>query len=103
MNIKISARRLFFFFSGRRGHTRLQGDWSSDVCFSDLFDGSSRELVWGELQDLATQAAHTLAAEGIGRGARVAVVLPPAPETAAIFFGVWKLGEIGRASCRGRV
>src|SRR3989454_8483980 len=22
-----------FFFSSRRRHTRLQGDWSSDVCF----------------------------------------------------------------------
>src|SRR2546426_9972547 len=27
-----------FFFSSRRRHTRLQGDWSSDVCSSDLFD-----------------------------------------------------------------
>src|SRR5256885_859533 len=26
----------FFFFSSRRRHTRLQGDWSSDVCSSDL-------------------------------------------------------------------
>src|ERR1022692_2293956 len=27
-----------FFFSSRRRHTRLQGDWSSDVCSSDLVD-----------------------------------------------------------------
>src|SRR2546426_12159479 len=27
-----------FFFSSRRRHTRLQGDWSSDVCSSDLQD-----------------------------------------------------------------
>src|SRR5256885_104799 len=27
---------LAFFFSSRRRHTRLQGDWSSDVCSSDL-------------------------------------------------------------------
>src|SRR5256885_2992723 len=27
-----------FFFSSRRRHTRLQGDWSSDVCSSDLWD-----------------------------------------------------------------
>src|SRR3954454_746006 len=60
----------------------------------ESFDGSYRELVWGELQDLANQAAHTLAARGIKRGDRVAVVLPPSPETAAIFFGVWKLGAI---------
>src|SRR5256885_5548686 len=29
---------LYFFFSSRRRHTRLQGDWSSDVCSSDLCD-----------------------------------------------------------------
>src|SRR5256885_6699447 len=29
----------FFFFSSRRRHTRLQGDWSSDVCSSDLSEG----------------------------------------------------------------
>src|SRR5205807_7255799 len=32
----VSLFFLFFFFSSRRRHTRLQGDWSSDVCSSDL-------------------------------------------------------------------
>src|SRR5438876_9477254 len=27
----------FFFFSSRRRHTRWTGDWSSDVCSSDLW------------------------------------------------------------------
>src|SRR5690348_17949156 len=27
---------IFFFFSSRRRHTRWTGDWSSDVCSSDL-------------------------------------------------------------------
>ena len=31
---------------------------------------------------------------GVARGDRVAVVLPPTPETAAVFFGTWKLGAI---------
>jgi acetyl-CoA synthetase len=57
-------------------------------------DGARRELAWGELQDLANQAAHVLAGHGVTRGERVAVVLPPAPETAAIFFGTWKLGAL---------
>ena len=60
----------------------------------ESFDGSTRELTWGELQDLANQAAYTLADRGVGRGDRVAVVLPATPETAAVFFGVWKLGAI---------
>ena len=60
----------------------------------ESFDGGRRELVWGDLQDLANQAAHTLASHGVERGDRVAVVLPPVPETAAVFFGTWKLGAI---------
>src|SRR5688500_20271421 len=32
------------FFSSRRRHTRLQGDWSSDVCSSDLFIQRRRGL-----------------------------------------------------------
>src|SRR2546426_6911875 len=34
---EIVCHLIFFFFSSRRRHTRLQGDWSSDVCSSDLF------------------------------------------------------------------
>src|SRR3954470_10882765 len=60
----------------------------------ERFDGERREITWGELQDLSNQAANLLAAQGVKRGDRVAVVLPPTPETAAIFFGTWKLGAI---------
>src|SRR3954451_10967731 len=60
----------------------------------ERFDGARRELAWGELQDLANQAAHVLRDAGVRRGDRVAVVLPPTPETAAIFFGTWKLGAL---------
>ena len=60
----------------------------------ERFDGVLRELTWGELQDLSNQAANLLEAHGVERGDRVAVVLPPTPETAAIFFGTWKLGGI---------
>src|SRR5688500_20257287 len=38
---------LLFFFSSRRRHTRLQGDWSSDVCSSDL----GRPQAVGEAED----------------------------------------------------
>src|SRR5256885_10940730 len=36
-----TAVMCFFFFSSRRRHTRLQGDWSSDVCSSDLEGGGA--------------------------------------------------------------
>ena len=60
----------------------------------ERFDGHQSQVTWGELQDWAAQAAHALSAAGVGRGDRVAVVLPSSPETAAIFFGTWKLGAL---------
>jgi acetyl-CoA synthetase len=60
----------------------------------ERFDGDSREVSWGELQELSDRAANMLRDRGVGRGDRVAVVLPPTPETAAVFFGTWKLGAI---------
>jgi acetyl-CoA synthetase len=58
------------------------------------YAGAVREVSWGELQDLANQAAHVLASLGVERGDRLAVVLPPTPETAALFFATWKLGAL---------
>src|SRR5437762_11278016 len=34
---------MFFFFSSRRRHTRYIGDWSSDVCSSDLIDHATED------------------------------------------------------------
>src|SRR5690348_17852191 len=34
-----------FFFSSRRRHTRWTGDWSSDVCSSDLDEFAEKECV----------------------------------------------------------
>src|SRR6266446_10464889 len=35
-SLSVLFEPVIFFFSSRRRHTRLQGDWSSDVCSSDL-------------------------------------------------------------------
>jgi acetyl-CoA synthetase len=90
--------------AAHRWEVPAQYNIASDVCDKhprdklamvwESFDGSYRELAWGELQDLANQAAHVLGAHGVERGDRVAVVLPATPETGAVFFGVWKLGAI---------
>ena len=40
---------IFFFFSSRRRHTRLQGDWSSDVCSSDLMLAADTLLSYGSM------------------------------------------------------
>jgi acetyl-CoA synthetase len=77
---------------------------ASDVCdkhprdkpamIHEDFEGNVRRLTWGELQDLANRFANVLRAHGVERGDRVAMLLPPTPETAAAFFGTWKAGAI---------
>src|SRR5205807_4770780 len=81
-----SVKSYLFFFSSRRRHTRLQGDWSSDVCSSDLRSASSRATGWGTCTSSAS-GANTSAARSIGTIARST----SCPE------------KIGRASCRERV
>src|SRR5215210_6150309 len=58
------------------------------------FRGNVREVRWGELQELSNRFANVLRAHGVERGHRVAMLLPPTPETAAAFFGTWKCGAI---------
>jgi acetyl-CoA synthetase len=58
------------------------------------FGGNVRRVHWGELQDASNRFANVLQAHGVGRGDRVAMLLPPTPETAAAFFGTWKVGAI---------
>jgi acetyl-CoA synthetase len=58
------------------------------------FRGNLRRVEWGELQDLSARFANVLVAHGVERGDRVAMLLPPTPETAAAFLGTWKVGAI---------
>src|SRR4051794_41189061 len=103
---------VWFFFSSRRRHTRWTGDWSSDVCSSDLglAAGSTaarrqlgrveqtllvRRVVSGaQLSGYTRSAAHAGFAESLERTLDEldeGLLSPDAVE-----------GEIGRASCRGR-
>src|SRR5207248_8073852 len=93
---------IFFFFSSRRRHTRSYGDWSSDVCSSDLiaYDQS-------ESDDFEVSAGEY--AEGLLRplrGLRVHLLLEPGraivgPAGALLTHVLYR--KIGRASCRERV
>lgn len=57
-------------------------------------DGAVREVTWGELQDMSDRFARLLTERGVERGDPVAMLLPATPETAAAFFGTWKIGAI---------
>src|SRR5205807_6674216 len=87
---------VFFFFSSRRRHTRLQGDWSSDVCSSDLFvERVSHLLTLGGGRHVLTerqQMGHALD-EGERR--------LPAPEPHPLYF-VELVGDPGVARSEER-
>src|ERR1039457_620758 len=53
-----TGRTLSFFFSSRRRHTRLQGDWSSDVCSSDLHRQPNRDLLAPRGSSRQQQSGH---------------------------------------------
>src|SRR5437867_4563699 len=88
----------FFFFSSRRRHTRSYGDWSSDVCSSDL-----------ALRDQAKRRRLLRPADDVAHGdlSAAAKLLPDRRrEGTLIRVRSERLGEvlqIGRASCRERV
>jgi acetyl-CoA synthetase len=58
------------------------------------FRGTIREVRWGELQAASNRFARQLREHGVEKGDRVAMLLPPTPETAAAFFGTFKCGAI---------
>jgi acetyl-CoA synthetase len=57
-------------------------------------DGTSQEVSYGWLQNTSNRLANALAAHGVARGDRVALLLPQTPEAAAIHIAVYKLAAI---------
>src|SRR5256885_9729219 len=85
-----------FFFSSRRRHTRLQGDWSSDVCSSDLAGLSlGKRSSAGEFLIRYCGSFKELRNHQTSAKARL--------EELDESFGSLAKKQIGRASCRERV
>src|SRR5688500_19777454 len=84
--VMIHSLVYIFFFSSRRRHTRLQGDWSSDVCSSDLQHVIDKASCTRSVPNQRPQAAG-----------EIAFTLECTVSVYAL------LPEIGRASCRVRV
>src|SRR3954467_446016 len=57
-------------------------------------DGTHENVTFGWLRETSNRLANTLAARGIARGDRVAVLLPQTPETAAGHIAIYKLGAV---------
>src|SRR5437762_14090274 len=82
-----------FFFSSRRRHTRYIGDWSSDVCSSDLI------RIGGQI----TKSAYQYTLQGTDT-TELYQWAPKVEEKLRSLPGLVDVtSEIGRASCRERV
>jgi acetyl-CoA synthetase len=57
-------------------------------------DGREDAINYGWLRDTSNRFANALRAQGVGRGDRVAIFLPQAPEVAAAHFAIYKLGAV---------
>jgi acetyl-CoA synthetase len=57
-------------------------------------DGRAQDVSYGWLRETSNRLANALVAHGVARGDRVAILLPQAPEVAAIHIAIYKLGAI---------
>jgi len=57
-------------------------------------NGGVENITFGALRETSNRLANALAAHGVARGDRVAILLPQSPEVAAIHIAVYKLGAV---------
>src|SRR5262249_10147016 len=57
-------------------------------------DGAVEEVSYAHLRETSNRLANVLRAQGIGRGDRVAILLPQMPAVAASHIAIYKLGAI---------
>jgi acetyl-CoA synthetase len=57
-------------------------------------DGREDAISYGAMRETSNRLANVLRAQGIGRGDRVAIMLPQMPEVAATHIAIYKLGAI---------
>jgi len=57
-------------------------------------DGRAHDVSYGWLRETSNRLANVLAAHGVKRGDRVAILLPQGPDVAAIHIAIYKLGAI---------
>src|SRR6185312_7676134 len=57
-------------------------------------DGREERITFGALREMSNRLANVLRASGVGRGDRVAIFLPQAPEVAAAHVAIYKLAAV---------
>src|SRR5438876_11929691 len=94
-----------FFFSSRRRHTRWTGDWSSDVCSSDLWSASTTrravaDFAWTLLMATARRVVEADHYARSGRWTAWKWDLLWGADVHGTTLGIVGFGRIGRAVAR---
>jgi acetyl-CoA synthetase len=71
-----------------------QGEPGRTAIFDVKADGGVEEVSYGALRETSSRLANVLAARGIARGDRVAILLPQTAAVAASHIAIYKLGAI---------
>jgi acetyl-CoA synthetase len=74
------------------------GQWAADPSRVALLwedeSGATARLTFGDVQKAANRLSNALAALGVKRGDRVALMLPQRPETAIAYIAIFQMGAI---------
>jgi acetyl-CoA synthetase len=73
---------------------RVQQDGDRPAILTAQRDGAFVPTTFRELAEASNRFAHVLRAGGVGRGDRVAILLPQSPETVIAHAAVYKLGAV---------
>jgi acetyl-CoA synthetase len=71
-----------------------EGEPSRTAILELCADGSVNEVTYGALRETSNRLANVLVANGVGRGDRVAILLPQIPLVAASHIAIYKLGAV---------
>ncbi len=74
--------------------TRWAGDRSRFALYWEDEDGTRAAYTFWDLSQRANRLSNALAAAGVGRGDKVALVLPQRPETAIAHMAVYQMGAV---------
>jgi len=69
-------------------------DPARTAIFNVRTDGAVEEVSYGALREASNRLANALAARGVGRGDRIAILLPQGPAVAVSHIAIYKLGAI---------
>jgi len=73
---------------------RHAGDASRIALYWEDESGSSSRWTYAQLQQQANRLSNALAAHGVGRGDKVAIILPQRPETAVAHIACYQMGAV---------